>query len=250
MMKLADQMLHGFMNLLFPKECAVCRLRLDVYSTLDLCSDCFDRINYLQQPLCRTCGMELAGEADRDHLCGECLRIPPAFSMARSLVRYESAVQRLLQRMKYAGDTSVVGGISSIIRGSDLSLFADCQWIIPVPLHADRHRRRRLNQATILAGLFFPQQRTSIRSDWLIRTKSTTPQTGLGGLERRKNLAGAFKIRADNELQGTVICLVDDVFTTGTTATVCTRELLHHGVRAVKVLTLARVAVPQCGRIR
>jgi predicted amidophosphoribosyltransferase len=44
--------------------------------------------------------------------------------------------------------------------------------------------------------------------------------------------------------------LVDDVFTTGTTVGECARVLEHHGARAVKVLTLARVAVPHRGRIR
>jgi predicted amidophosphoribosyltransferase len=44
--------------------------------------------------------------------------------------------------------------------------------------------------------------------------------------------------------------LVDDVYTTGTTVGECARTLGRHGARAIKVLTLARVAVPQCGRMR
>jgi ComF family protein len=249
-MKAARQLVQDFMNLLFPPLCAVCRMRLDACRQPSLCRRCSGSIRYLLQPTCRVCGMELAGETDRDHLCGECLLTPPPFDLARSLVRYEPAVRQLVQRLKYAGDTSVARGISQIIRGGDLSDFADCDWIIPVPLHVARHRRRGLNQATILASLFFPHKTELIRADWLIRTRHTIAQTSLGGIARRKNLAGAFAVRNDKHLEGAMICLVDDVYTTGTTVGECARALGRHGARVVKVLTLARVAVPQRGRMR
>jgi ComF family protein len=151
--------------------------------------------------------------------------------------------------LKYTGDTSVVKGIADIIANCDLTEFADCQWIIPVPLHVDRHRHRGLNQATVLAGLFFQEKRQLIRMDWLVRTRNTPAQTLLGGQERRKNLKGAFQLRSGSSVEDAVICLVDDVFTTGTTAEECARVLMSHGTREVRVLTLTRVAVPQRGRI-
>lgn len=244
------QFIKDFMNLLFPPVCAVCRVRIDTRRQLSLCPGCAGGIAYLMQPICRVCGMELAGGEDREYLCGECLRAPPAFFLARSLVRYQSAVQQLVQRLKFAGDTSVAHGISAIIRGGELAEFDDCDWIIPVPLHADRHRSRGLNQATFLAGLFFPEKRDFIRSDWLVRTRNTTAQTRLGGPARRKNLLGAFQVRSGSQLDGRVVCLVDDVFTTGTTVEECAKVLVRHGVFRVKVLTLARASVPQRGRIR
>ncbi|MDP3565431.1 MAG: ComF family protein [Methanoregula sp.] len=249
-MKVARQLLKDFFNLLFPPMCAVCRSRLDARKQQNLCPRCSGNISYLTQPLCRICGMELAGGAGREYLCGECLRMPPAFHLARSLVRYETAVKQLVQKLKYGGDTSVTHGISDIIRGAQLTEFADCDWIIPVPLHVDRHRSRGLNQATILAGLFFPEKIPLIRSDWLVRTRNTTAQTRLGGLARRKNLLRAFEVRPCSQLDGTVVCLVDDVYTTGTTVGECAQVLVHHGAMQVKVLTLARAAVPQRGRVR
>ncbi len=249
-MKVGAQLLKDFMNLVFPPVCAVCRVRLDTPRQQSLCPRCFGSIGYLQRPFCRVCGMELAGEEDREYLCGECLRNPPAFYLARSLVRYEPAVQQLVRRLKYAADTSVAKGISAVIRGGDLSEFVDCDWIIPVPLHAQRHRGRGLNQATLLAGLFFPEKKKLIRSDWLFRTRNTTAQTRLSGLERRKNLVGAFTIRHGIQLEKTMVCLVDDVYTTGTTVQECATVLARHGVRGVKVLTLARVVGPQRGRVR
>ena len=155
-MEAIARLARDIMNLLFPPVCAVCWVRLDARRQQGLCLSCSGSIGYLRQPLCRVCGMELAGSGCREYLCGGCLRTPPAFCLARSLVRYEPAVRQLVQRLKYAGDTSVVHGISAVIQGVDLSEFADCDWIIPVPLYVERHRSRGLNQATFLAGLFFP----------------------------------------------------------------------------------------------
>ncbi len=98
--------------------------------------------------------------------------------------------------------------------------------------------------------MFFPDKKQFIRSDWLFRTRNTVAQTTLGGDLRRKNLVDAFGIRPGNHLKGSLVCLVDDVYTTGTTAGACAAVLMRHGARGVKVLTLARVPVPQRGRIR
>ena len=249
-MEAVARLVKDIMHLLFPPVCAVCRVRLDARRRQCLCLSCSGSIGYLRQPLCRVCGMELAGSECREYLCGECLRTPPAFCLARSLVRYEPAVRQLVQRLKYAGDTTVGHGISAVIRDVDLSEFADCDWILPVPLHVERHRRRGFNQATFLAGLFFPDKKQLIRSDWLFRTRNTVAQTRLGGILRRKNLVDAFGIRPGNQIKDSLICLIDDVYTTGTTAGACAAVLMRHGARGVKVLTLARVPVAQRGRIR
>lgn len=248
-MKLARQLAEAFMNLVFPPLCSVCRIRLDVLKHRSLCPRCSGDIKYLLRPLCRICGMELAGEKDRDGLCGACLRTPPSFFLARSLVRYDASVKQLIQRLKYAGDTSVNRGISEIISGSSLTDFSDCDWIVPVPLHVDRHRNRGLNQAAILARLFFPEKIPQIRSNWLVRTRNTTAQTRLSGQARRKNLKKAFDVRGGARLDSAVICLVDDVYTTGTTVEECSLTLMSYGAMKVKVLTLARAAVPQRGKI-
>ena len=243
-------LLPSFMKLVFPPVCAVCRERLDYLNEQNFCRQCAESIIYLKKPLCRICGMELIGAEDRNFLCGECLRSPPTYTLARSLVRYQGGVRQLVQKLKYGRDTSISGGISAIIDAADLTEFGDCCWILPVPLHRERHRRRGLNQATFLAGLLFPANKQNIRPDWLYRKYNTTPQTTLSGFERRNNLAGAFGIRSDNGLQNTKVCLVDDVYTTGTTVGECAATLIAAGVCEVKVLTLARVAVPQRGRNR
>lgn len=199
-------------------------------------------IRFLSHPLCPVCGVTQIGQGN-GHLCGECLRRPPPYDVARSLVRYETAVRQLVHKLKYEGDTFAVGALADIIEGCDLSLFADCNWIVPVPLHLDRLRARGLNQAETLARLFFPGREQAIRADGLVRVRKTVAQTELRGTDRRKNLKNAFHPGPGIGFEKSIICLVDDVFTTGTTVSECSRVLKKHGAGSVKVLTLARAGL-------
>ena len=242
--------LTALSRLLFPPFCPVCRERLGGgTAATGLCPRCQSSVARLRPPLCRLCGMELAGEGAGGRLCGECLVCPPPFLVARSLLRYEGAVAPLVRRLKYQSDTSVLPAMAALVANADLGEFADCDAIVPVPLHLSRHRRRGLNQAALLATLFFPQRQQDICCDHLRRVRDTPPQTSLDGRQRRGNLAGAFAVTEARCLSG-CICLVDDVYTTGATARACATTLLDNGAAAVKILTLARVAAPGRGRLR
>jgi predicted amidophosphoribosyltransferase len=74
----------------------------------------------------------------------------------------------------------------------------------------------------------------------LIRAVDTDPQISLPRAARLQNLRKAFVVRAPHDVDGARILLVDDVFTTGTTANECARVLLQAGAKQVMVLALAR----------
>ena len=234
----------GIWQLLFPPSCSGCGVRLPLDSSFALCRICRQEIVYLQPPFCRLCGCELIGDPERSFCCSDCLRRPPPYHLARSILRYEPCVGQLLQRLKYHGDTSVLPAMAELIAGQDLSPFLNCQMIIPVPLHPGRHRQRGLNQATLLARLFFPERQADVNCNVLQRTRVTPAQTSLNGERRRTNLRGAFGVSSGVELSGRV-CLIDDVFTTGSTVAECAKTLLKHGVSEVRVLTLARADRPK-----
>lgn len=185
--------------------------------------------------------MEVYGESGNSPLCGECLKRPPPFSLARSVVWYDEVARELVLRLKFCTDTSVIPGLTQLISDFDTSGFSHADLIVPVPLHTQRLRERGLNQALVLARLFFPEHKKRLRTDLLIRTKNSLPQTRLSRTERRRNLRGGFKAAKPGALYGAVVCLVDDVYTTGTTVIECSRTMLNGGAREVRVLTLARV---------
>jgi ComF family protein len=236
------------MDIVFPPSCAVCGVRLPFDGDGCFCDRCSCGFRHLVRPICRICGCEVFGGDDYSPLCGECLKNPPPYSIARSVVRYEPQVQQLIHKLKYGVDLSVIPAMSELIGRYDMEEFAGIDCVIVVPLHLRRLRGRGLNQAAILARLFFPDRLSLIHLDWLIRTRNTVPQTELGRRARRGNLKGAFRVSPANKFQGAKVCLVDDVLTTGTTVKECSRVIIKCGADEVKVLTLAKVNVPLRGR--
>jgi ComF family protein len=246
--KAMNALIAGGGDLLFPRRCAACGDKIFRKYERKMCADCWSDILFLHQPLCRICGMELAGESKRNHVCGSCLGKPPPYLLARSVVRYSTVVQKLLYGLKYGADTSVLPGIAEILAQFDMTPFDQCDYVVPVPLHFKRLRRRGFNQSVLLAKLIFRKNTQSIlRTNILVRTRNTVPQTTLNGVKRRKNLKGAFDLVKKAEIDQKIICLVDDVYTTGTTVSECSRIFYSYGAKEVKIITLTRVEMSRRG---
>jgi predicted amidophosphoribosyltransferase len=69
------------------------------------------------------------------------------------------------------------------------------------------------------------------------RTRSARPQRGLNLAARRKNVAGAFLAPARVPSR---LGLIDDVYTTGATASAASSALRRAGARQIEVVTFAR----------
>jgi ComF family protein len=242
-MKYAE-LLQGLGELVFPPRCTVCQGILPPGRSTAFCVNCRRGFEPVESPLCRVCGRILFTGTGNDSLCGGCLRRPPAYTVARSMVRYKSSVRSLVHQLKYGKDLTVLRGISEIVRCFDMQIFSRADLVMPVPLHPVRLRKRGWNQSVILAELFFPENKNRLRVDWLVKLENTEEQTGLSGKRRRLNLKSVFALGKKAQPRGSVICLVDDVFTTGTTVHECSKVLRRAGAKEILVLTLARADVP------
>lgn len=244
----SEMLFHSCLNLLFPPRCAVCNVHQSRCGEIGLCQECRGRVQEVEGPLCSICGMELYAHGVENPICGECLTETPSFEFARSLFYYNDEIRALLSKLKYKKNTSVLPAISELVKVCDLSAYNACDYIIPVPLHKKRLQQRGFNQALLLAKICFGCSNAQINTTILRRTRNTVPQVTLDGQERRKSLKNAFAVSPDIEMSGTTVCLIDDVYTTGTTVSECSKALLSHGADKVIVLTLARVNPPRRGR--
>jgi ComF family protein len=113
-----------------------------------------------------------------------------------------------------------------------------------VPLHRTRLLVRWFNQSALVAREL--SRRLRIPSDpfALSRIRRTPPLKGMSALQRRKAVAGAFKVRDKSAVAGKTVILIDDVLTTGSTAEACARTLKRAGAARVELVSWARVVRP------
>jgi ComF family protein len=102
-------------------------------------------------------------------------------------------------------------------------------------------RKRGFNQSELLAEELGRRAGLAAAASALVRRTDTPPQTGLSAAARRANVRGAFAVRRRGLVAGRTVVLVDDVLTTGATASACARALTQAGAREVRLLTAARV---------
>jgi ComF family protein len=232
---------HGIFSLVFPDNCRICETHLVGFTRIPVCRECLNAPAPLEADyFCAHCNAPFQNNfaLDANGVCALCRSGLLGFDRAASFGFYDGALRSLIHLFKYSGMRPLAGRLSLLL---DRALPIDDRYdlIVPVPLHWYRRWRRGFNQAELLAREVSRHRRIPILNA-LRRSKPTLNQAGLTSAGRRRNIAGAFQPRAGMELQGKRVLLIDDVFTTGATASGCAMALKKAGARTVSLLTLAR----------
>ncbi|GAB4343762.1 MAG: ComF family protein [Cyanophyceae cyanobacterium] len=113
--------------------------------------------------------------------------------------------------------------------------------LVPVPIHRDRLRERGFNQAELLARRLGDRWGLAVAPQGLVRTRNTPALFKLKVAERRRTMAGAFDLGPDlRDRPPQPVVIVDDLYTTGTTAREAIAVLQHHGWTVLAIVALAR----------
>ena len=228
-------------DLVLPPVCPACRAASG--SGTGLCAACWASVRFLAPPLCPVLGTPFAHEMGPGIVSAAALADPPPFERARSAVVYEDTARRLVHALKYRDRHEVSGFMAKAMIRAGHELLADCEAIVPVPLHPRRLWLRRFNQSVLLADRIGRQCAIAVEPMVVKRIRRTRRQVGLSAREREANMRGAFRVLVPEKpvIAGRRVLLVDDVYTSGATVRAASRALTRGGAAAVDVLTFARV---------
>jgi ComF family protein len=234
---------------LFPADCRVCGVPLIEISRTPVCKNCLHEPRSLSGSFCAVCGEAWdfpAGLEPSRVKCRSCQKVHRAVAFGS----YDNTLRDLIHLLKFHQVrplAAVLGRmLAATIEGLETSLPAGTIIVVPVPLHAKKKTQRGFNQAAVIARAAVKQlsrqngERFEFVPGALVRSRDTGSQIGLSRHQRRENLRGAFAVNDPTKIEGRHILLVDDVYTTGATASECARVLLRAGARRVWVATVAR----------
>ena len=232
----------------FRRTCSLCG---EVGVPHDPCTDCERSLEVLLlHAVCPRCAAPLpmdpaaapppAGLAQPP--CLACLNHPPPFDRVVAPWSFAPPLSGLIHRMKYRRDLAAAGALGRLLAREVGSRpdFARPRAVLGLPLSRQRLLRRGFNHAAELAAIVRRELGLRTTRGVRIARRHTPPQAKAGGAaERRANVAGAFTVRRwPTEVRE--VAIVDDVLTTGATASALAEALREAGVERIEVWCCAR----------
>ncbi len=189
---------------------------------------------------CATCRTPFSNPfpLDASGRCALCRGNLQGFDAAYSFGAYEGALRELIHLLKYDRIRTLARPLGDFLMAA-YPREQRFDAIVPMPLHWRRYWRRGFNQSELLAREVSRRCGLPVARG-VRRLRATAPQAGLTNAKRRVNVSGAFAPARRRSVEGLRVLLVDDVMTTGATASACSRALKSAGAKYVAFLALAR----------
>tara|TARA_B100000767_G_scaffold270248_1_gene293590 strand:- start:143 stop:829 length:687 start_codon:yes stop_codon:yes gene_type:complete len=224
------QFLKDLLYLFYPELCVICESKL-VTNEKILCTYCrhdLPIINYTNY---------------RKNKITEIFygRIPIEKAVSFMLFRKKGKVKDLIHQLKYKKNQKIgvfIGNWFGEILQKNKE-FIDIDFIVPVPLHKNKYRKRGYNQVTKFGECLSEILSISYEEKLLIRTSSTKTQTLKQRFDRFKNIDTKFLLTDTSFFKNKHILLIDDVITTGATLEACSKELLKSEGIKISIATMA-----------
>jgi len=238
---------RGLVELLYPSACLLCGSPPRYGEEGDaspFCPACRSALVSDPHETCPRCAITVGPFTNVSGRCVACRNERFAFDSVVRLGPYDGLLRAVVLQLKQRGSESlgeVIGELWATERRDVLRALA-VDLIVPIPLHWWRRWRRGHNQSAALAHGLATVLGLPVASR-LRRTRNTPKQTQQVATARRENVRGAFHARRDPRLRGRSVLLIDDVVTTGSTASEAARALRDAGAARVVVAALARAGL-------
>lgn len=160
-------------------------------------------------------------------------------TQGKALCLYRGAIKQTMYRFKYSNRRDY----ADYFARETLQMYG--KWIeqknidviVPVPMYKGKQQIRGYNQAEVFAQALSHLLDIPVDTRLVRRIRDTVPQKELNDLERKNNLKNAFQM-SKSIVQYSHILLVDDIYTTGSTAEAVAEEMITKGVAQVYMLSI------------
>ena len=234
--------LDFFIKLFAPPGCAGCGERFDIFENDNieaLCAECRAEWERAKMSFCQGCGRESVS-----CICkGKFLKDVKILSLLKFGERY--APDKFIYTLKRKNLPRLVdfaaSELAKRLKNEEALMAADFSdsIITSVPRNLRTLRLYGFDHAAEIAGQ--TAELADIRYEKLLKRRlGGRPQKKLGEKKRLQNVKGRFELLPKVNSEGARVILVDDVMTTGATASECARVLRDGGASEIILLTLAR----------
>lgn len=215
------------LDIFYPNHCELCQHDLQSDEKF-ICLKCMYDLPYIQNIAIQQTSLDFLfqGRAAVEHI--------------HSLFNFQSGnqIQHILHLIKYKKKTKMAEHLGAKL-AEQIQASDSYDYVVPVPLHPKKMRKRGYNQATLIAKGIAKHIKADLNEKLLKRVEHNPSQTTVTKFERWNNVRDVFRLARPKLLQNKHVLLVDDVLTTGATIEACLKQLLQVEGCKVSVATLA-----------
>lgn len=235
------KLLGKIYDLMFPPSlyCICCGNIIDRTRLYGLCDECIEKLRWPDTKTCTKCG-KILNRGYLHDICFDCRELERHFDRGYTCVRYSTYERKIITDFKDNGKSYYSYHLGRMMSDRMRYENEDIDIVTSVPLHPNREKMRGYNQSELLGKVFAENMPGARYIGLLEKIKETRPMRGLTRVERLSNVKDAFSVRcgSSGHVRGKNICIVDDVFTTGSTLDECSRVLKENGAGRITILSV------------
>lgn len=232
---------------IYPRNitCIICDNPIKLSNSYSLCKSCFKELKFILDG-CNKCGKPIVNRnLERESLieCNYCYNKTFYFDKVISCIEYDNISKRLILDFKYKSKTYLCRYIARLMEEKFLMEGIKADYILFVPLHKKRLKKRGFNQAEKIANKLSDLIHIPVL-DCISRVKDTRRLYKLNKQDREKELKNVFEIKDNIRLiENKNVILIDDIFTTGSTVNEISKVLKMNSVNSICIFTLLTTCV-------
>ena len=209
-------------------------------------------LNLIYPPKCGICG-----KLNNNFLCKKCYKIlenESKFVIEKNsstdnvynrhfyMFKYEGMIRRIILKYKFQEKSYLYKSIVYFLLKNKkmFKIIKSYDTIIPVPISRKRKKERGYNQSYLLAKEIANNTGIILKNNCIFKTKNIIEQSKLNKEDRLKNIQGVYELRNKQILKDKKILLVDDIYTTGSTANECSKTISQANPKKIGILTIAK----------